>query len=184
MGGKKKILGQIWLQVKVKGGKEGMKSLADSIFCSWKIGSVINIRIPHGNVSQKTSPAGGESGRIWFGGGFSSKENVLLRVTEKVNIGTKTFHMTYTSQGCHNIWCPSWTVSYGSCKKKTTTKKKTGLDSVIESFLWANSHKSNIWTPSCIKPTIPSLNCCCEQSTFLLCSWESRIEVTPTLSLP
>lgn len=80
-----------------------MKCLAGSSFCSWKIGSVINIRIPHGNVSQKTSPAGGESGRIWFGGGFSSKENVLLRVTEKVNIGTKTFHMTYTSQGCHNI---------------------------------------------------------------------------------
>lgn len=89
--------------MEVKGEKEGRNFLPSSIFCSWKIGSVINIRIPHGNVSQKTSPAGGESGRIWFGGGFSSKENVLLRVTEKVNIGTKTFHVTYTSQGCHNI---------------------------------------------------------------------------------
>lgn len=38
------------------GGETGMKSLPGSAFCSWKIGSVINIRIPHGTISQRNLP--------------------------------------------------------------------------------------------------------------------------------
>lgn len=58
-----------------KGGG-GVKSLPGSIFRSWKIGSVINIRIPHGKP--KTPPLLEEKmGGYGLGGWLSSKENVL-----------------------------------------------------------------------------------------------------------
>lgn len=95
-----------------------MKSLPGSIFRSWKLVSGINIRIPHGNVSQRHLPCWRRKWEERVGGWLSSKENVLRRVTERVNLGTKTFYLTYNSQDCHNIWCPSWAVSYGSRKKK------------------------------------------------------------------
>lgn len=87
-----------------KGGEKGMKSLPGSISLLLEDRVCNKHKDSTRHRRPKEPPLLEEKmGGYGLGGGLVQRKMFLRRVTQRVNIGTKTFRMTCNSQDRHNI---------------------------------------------------------------------------------